>query len=703
MSSNTATNGSIEHTIDAPTSRRHGHDDDQQAVREIRKLIIDCCRQHGGGHGGSAIGMAPLAVALWRHTMRYNPRNPAWFDRDRFVLSNGHAAILLYTMLHVTGYSDMTIDQLKLYASAKEVDPETGLWTETLCHGHPEIEVPGVEVTTGPLGQGIANAVGLAIASKHLAATFNRQGHEIVTSRVFCTTGDGCIQEGVAQEAIAIAGHLRLDNLILCYDNNGVTCDGPLDWILSEDTNAKMVAMGWRVIDVFDGDSSVENIIAALRLAQSPTPDAKPTFVNIRTTIGYGTSTAGTFRSHHGTYSDEDAALYAEGISTHTLSKRAKQHFEWCVSSGESLEASWNEKLAKYCEAFPAQGQQLQARIRGDLNFGSLKSLKVRNEIQATRQWNGQVFNKLMSEVPSLMAGGADLWVSNQLGDQSKRIFDRANPQGRVIRYGIREHAMASISNGIAAYSHQTIVPVTATFFMFYLYAAPGVRMGALSGLKVIHIATHDSIAEGQNGPTHQPVELDSLYRAMPSLCYVRPADAEEVIGAWLVALSAKNQPTMISLARDPATTAIPNTDRFKVAKGGYVVVERDDALVTLVSCGSDLQHAVGAAAQLSSSGLPTRVVSMPCIDLFEQQTNSYQDEILSKSRHIISVEPYVSTIWARYCTASVAMDSYGYSGAGPANMTRFGLDASGIVRKVMEHIYHNGKDSSARRWTLLK
>ncbi|KAK4933861.1 hypothetical protein LTR66_015855, partial [Elasticomyces elasticus] len=241
--------------------------DDENAVRDIRKLVIDCCRQNGGGHGGSAIGMAPLGVALWKHEMRYNPRNPDWFDRDRFVLSNGHAAIFLYVMLHVSGYPQMTLDELKLYASAKAVDPQTGKWPETICHGHPEIEIPGIEVTTGPLGQGIANAVGLAIASKSLAGQFNRPGHEIIQSRVYCSTGDGCLQEGVAQEAIAIAGHLQLDNLVLCYDNNEVTCDGPLDWIVSEKTNDKMAALGWHVIDVFTGDTSVSDIVAALQLA----------------------------------------------------------------------------------------------------------------------------------------------------------------------------------------------------------------------------------------------------------------------------------------------------------------------------------------------------------------------------------------------------------------------------------------------------
>ncbi|KAF4551115.1 Dihydroxyacetone synthase-like protein 2 [Elsinoe fawcettii] len=681
--------------------------DDEQAVRDVRKLLIDICRQNGGGHGGSAIGMAPLGVALWRHVMRYNPANPDWFDRDRFVLSNGHAAMFLYTMLHLTGYPHMKLDELKMYGDLKSVDPETGKWKSTICHGHPEIEVSGVEVTTGPLGQGVANAVGLAIASKQAAATFNRDGHEVISSRIYCTTGDGCLQEGVAQEAMAIAGHLGLDNLVLCYDNNAVTCDGPLDWIVSEDTNAKVRALGWNVIDVFTGDHSVPDIVAALQLAKST--KGKPTFINIRTTIGFGTSTAGTFKSHHGTYSDDDAALYAEASATssHTISKQGKAYFDLATDQGKAIEQDWNARVDKYRRAFPEEASRLDDRISGKLNHTEiLQNMQIPSDVQATRQFNGKVFNELMAHNINLIAGGADLWNSNQMGDQTPRIFDARNHTGQVIRYGIREHAMAAISNGIAAYKPDTIIPITATFFMFYMYAAAGVRMGALSHLKVIHVATHDSIGEGQNGPTHQPVELDSLFRAMPNLLYIRPSDAEEVLGAWQVALSAEGKPSIISLARDPATTKIPNTNRSQVAKGGYTIIEpKGEAAVTLISCGSELQFAVSAAQELESKhGIVTRVVSMPCIQVFEEQSLDYQDEVLGSAPHIISVEAYISSMWARFCTASIAMDSFGYSGGGSANFARFGIDAAGIVKKVTAHIKESsGKESRRGRWKLLK
>ncbi|UPL01971.1 hypothetical protein LCI18_012905 [Fusarium solani-melongenae] len=678
---------------------------DDIAVRDIRKLVIDCCRQNGGGHGGSAIGMAPLGVALWRHTLRFSTKNPAWFDRDRFVLSNGHAAIFLYVMLHVAGYPHMSLDELKMYADPKAFDHKTGTWKSTICHGHPEIEVPGVEVTTGPLGQGIANAVGLAIASKHLAATFNKPGYDMIQSRVYCSTGDGCLQEGVAMEAMAIAGHLKLDNLVLCYDNNQVTCDGPLEWIVSEDTNSKMRSMGWNVIDVFDGDNSVESIVNALNLGKAT--KYMPTFINIRSTIGYGTATAGTAKSHHGTYSEADAALYAEtsNQASHRVSKECKAYFNERADQGNRGQDLWLEMLDRYCQVFPREGTLLRARIAGEVNFSDVLSRIhfPRKPPSAARSLNGIIFQQLMNHIPNIIAGGADLWTSNQMGDHSHRIFDGSRREGRVIRYGIREHAMAAISNGLAAYSPNAIIPVTATFFMFYLYAAPGVRMGALSSLKVIHVATHDSIGEGQNGPTHQPVEVDSLYRAMPNLLYIRPADGEEIIGAWASALEVQGQPVIISLARDPPEIAVPNTSRTKVFKGGYVIVDHPKPVVTLVSCGSELQFAVGAAAKLAEEGIGTRVVSMPCLRLFEAQSAEYQKSVLSDALHIISVEAYVPGFWARICTASIGMDSFGYSGAGRDNFSRFGIDHESVAAKVKAHVGSFGGDSAPRRWRMLK
>ncbi|KAK9343376.1 Transketolase, thiamine diphosphate binding domain-containing protein [Lipomyces starkeyi] len=669
---------------------------DDIAVREVRKLVLDCCRQHGGGHGGSAIGMAPLTVALWKYIMRYNPSSPNWFDRDRFVLSNGHAAILLYAMLHVTGHSTFTMENLKGYGSPK--------WKgyETSCFAHPEIEFDGVEITTGPLGQGIANSVGMAIASKQLAATYNKPGFPLIRSKVYCTTGDGCLMEGVAIEAMAVAGHLGLDNLIVLYDNNAVTCDGPLEWIVSEDVNAKARAMGWRTIDVFDGDTSVSSIVNAINLAKTYT--GKPTLINIRTTIGYNTTKAGTAAAHHGTFSDVDlvSCVGEESRPTHYVIPEVYEYFAQTGEKGASLEQEWNATLQSYGSKYSIECKELISRLGGKLEYEDIISdIQVPVNLTAAREINGFVYNQLLKCIPQMFIGGADLWGANKLGSADHSIFGPDNFAGRVARYGIREHAMAAISNGIAAYQPGVFIPSDATFLMFYLYAAPGVRMGALNELQVIHVATHDSLQEGQNGPTHQPVEVDSLYRAMPNFQFIRPSDAEEILGAWSIALREPKKSSLISVARDAQVHRPCNTCRKKAAKGGYVIKENDNAAVTLISCGSELGYAFKAATILDSEGIPTRVVSMPCISVFELQSVEYQVEVLGTAKRIISVEPYVPTVWSRFCTASIGMKSFGYSASGPSNFDRFGIDEKGIVRKVTTYVQSG--EEVLKRWMLLE
>ncbi|KAK9242096.1 Transketolase, thiamine diphosphate binding domain-containing protein [Lipomyces tetrasporus] len=640
--------------------------------------------------------MAPLAVALWKYIMRYNPSSPNWFDRDRFVLSNGHAAILLYSMLHVTGYSTFTIENLKGYGSPKFKGNETS------CFAHPEIEFEGVDITTGPLGQGIANSVGMAIASKQLAATYNKPGFPLIQSKIYCTTGDGCLMEGVAVEAMAVAGHLGLDNLIVLYDNNAVTCDGPLEWIGSEDVNVKVQSMGWRTIDVFDGDTSVSSIVNAINLAKTYT--GKPTLINIRTTIGYNTTKAGTAAAHHGTFTDMDviSCVGEKSRPTHWVMPEVYEYFRQSGEKGASLEHEWNATLRSYASKYSTEYNELTARLSGKLEYQDVISeIQVPANLAATREMNGYVYNKLFKSIPQMFIGGADLWGANKLGREDHSIFERGNFAGRVARYGIREHAMAAISNGIAAYHPGVFIPSDATFLMFYLYAAPGVRMGALNALQVIHVATHDSLQEGQNGPTHQPVEVDSLFRAMPNLQFIRPSDAEEILGAWSIALREPKKSSLISVARDPQVHKPYNTCRIKAEKGGYVVKETADAVVTLISCGSELRYSLKAAAILDSEGIPTRVVSKPCISVFESQSTEYQVETLGKAKRIVSVEPYVPTMWARFCTARIGMKSFGYSASGPSNYDRFGIDDNGIVRKITTYV--QGGEKVLKRWMLLE
>ncbi|KAK5196514.1 hypothetical protein LTR99_005302 [Exophiala xenobiotica] len=664
--------------------------DDEHAVLTLRNLIFDICNHNGGGHGGSAIGMSAIGVALYKYVMRYNPSDSEWFDRDRFVLSNGHCAMFLYALNHLVGFPNWTMDEIKGYGSAKT----NGY--KTICHAHPEIEVPGIEVTTGPLGQGIANAVGLAIASKNLAARYNEPGYDVVKSRIYCMTGDGCLMEGVALEAVSLAGHLQLDNLVLIYDNNAVTCDGPLDWINTEDVNKKMEACGWYVLDVPEGGSDdVELIVETLRTAQASR--GRPVFVNVRTVIGLGTQVAGTAKAHHGAFDDlsvrkSKARNGQDPSKSHQVPLRASQYFRERQTYGQGLQAEWDALMQKYEQMFPEKASDLNERRQGQLGTGYLEILENIDSSQfkgaATRDVNGKLIEEIWPVCRALCGGGADLVNSNKVYYAEADVFHPlVGYSGRYLRYGIREHAMASISNGIAAYNPGTFLPITATFFMFYIYAAPGVRMGALSHLQVIHFATHDSFAEGQNGPTHQPVELDSLYRAMPNLQYIRPCDAEELIGAWKIALESRHTPSILSLGRDPVGP-VPNTSRSKVSKGAYILQDPGNAQLTLVSCGTNLHYAVAAAATLEADGIPARVVSAPCLDLFDRQDQDYRDEVFPRDeRPIISVEEYVATTWARYTTASIGMTGFGYSASNPSNYDRFQLDEKGIVGRVRGYL----------------
>ncbi|KAF4954263.1 hypothetical protein FSARC_12173 [Fusarium sarcochroum] len=662
--------------------------DDQAAVLAIRNLVLDICAQNGGGHGGSALGMAAIGVALWKYVMRYNPADPDWIDRDRFVLSNGHASMFLYVMNYLTGYDAWTIDELKGYGSAKD----NGF--HTLSHAHPEIQVPGIEVTTGPLGQGIANAVGLAIAAKNMAANFNKPDFDLVQSTVWCMTGDGCLMEGVALESISLAGHLQLDNLVLLYDNNNVTCDGPLGWINTEDINQKMRSQGWHVLDVEEGSHDVDSIVSALRLAKSYS--GKPVFINIRTVIGVGTAAAGTYKAHHGAVDAESIARSKaeaglDPKSTHVVPQAALDFFRERRTNGTKLQQQWADLLETYTKRFPEDAAKFNTRLTPNIDAGVeyLKNLDSQQfDGTATRESNGVLLEHLWTDVPSMCGGGADLVNSNKITYSTEDVFlPEFGHKGRYIRNGIREHAMASIANGLAAYHPGVFRPITATFFMFYIYAAPGVRMGALSDLPVIHIATHDSFQEGQNGPTHQPVEVDSLYRAMPNLTYIRPCNAEELIGAWILALQKNKRPTMLSVGRDPPGP-VPKTDRNQVYRGAYVIHEPADYALTLASCGTNLHYAVAAGESLTKQGIPTRIVSAPSLDLFQVQDDEYKQKVFPRDKKpVISVEEYVATVWARYVTASIGMTTYGYSASNQSNYERFGLNTTGIERKVKSYL----------------
>ncbi|KAH8819849.1 dihydroxyacetone synthase [Xylogone sp. PMI_703] len=671
------------------------------ALKSFRLLIADLCQQFNGGHPGGAIGMAAIGIALWRYTMRYAPLSPTWFNRDRFVLSNGHTCLFQYTFLHLTGYRAMTFDQLKSYHSKRE---------DALCPGHPEIEHEGIEVTTGPLGQGVANAVGLAVATKHLVAEYNRPGYEVVWNHTWCMIGDACLQEGVALEAISLAGHWKLNNLTIIYDNNQVTCDGSVDLTNTEDINAKMRATGWDVIDIEDGCFDITSIVNALAKARNA---ERPTFINVRTVIGLGSAVAGDAAAHGAAFGAADVAnmkkAYGFNPDEHFVIPDAiREFYSDLPQRGEKFVADWEATVASYSEAYPDLSREFKARMNGDLpeNWQSLIPTTFPTTPTASRASSGLAFNPIAEAVKSFMVGTADLSPSVHMTWKGKVDFQNPDVKphcgingsysGRYIHYGVREHAMAAIANGLAAFSPNTIIPVTSSFFMFYLYAAPAVRMGALQRLQVIHAATHDSIGIGEDGPTHQPLELATLYRAMPNIQYIRPGDSEETAGAWIVAIKSKTTPTIISTSRHKLPQYAPKTNRQKIACGAYVLeeVDAENADLTIIGVGAELSIALNLAALLRSSpySLRVRVVSFPCHRLFEAQSIEYRRDVLKRHLNIpaVVIEPYTALGWERYADAAFCMstDRFGHSLPGPEAYKYFGFHADeNMASKVIDFL----------------
>ena len=676
--------------------------------------------------------MAAIGVSLWKYVMRYAPHTPNFFNRDRFVLSNGrykiiptlqihaltcirlgHTCLFQYSFLHLTGYKAMTFEQLKSYHSDR---------VDTLCPGHPEIEHEGIEVTTGPLGQGIANAVGLAMATKNLATTYNRPGYDVVGNHTWCMIGDACLQEGVGLEAISLAGHFRLNNLTVIYDNNQITCDGSVDLTNTEDVNAKMRACGWNVIDVEDGCFDVEGIVRALEQARAS--QDKPTFINVRTVIGLDSSVAGTAVAHGAAFGTGSVAdmktLYGFNPGEDfAIADPVRQFFQELPARGQKWVQEWDQLVSDYMTKYPELGAEFQVRVRGELPVDWKRHIpdSFPEKPTASRASSGLVFNPIARELKTFMVGTADLSPSVNMIWPGKVDFQHVsfhpfyfafklflpdhkpdlrtncningNYSGRYIHYGVREHAMAAISNGLAAYAPNTIIPITSSFFMFYLYAAPAVRMGALQELQIIHVATHDSIGMGEDGPTHQPIELAALYRAMPNLLYIRPGDSEETAGAWIVAIGAKKTPSIISTSRQ-GLPQLANTRRDGVAFGAYVISEDESASITLIGVGAELSFALEVAEKLKADkGITARVVSFPCQRLFEQQSLHYKRDTLRRHCGIpaVVIEPYAPNGWERYADAGICVKRFGHSLPGKAAYKFFGYEISTLTGKVAGYL----------------
>ncbi|MBP2673213.1 MAG: tktA [Deltaproteobacteria bacterium] len=636
-----------------------------RAINTIRFLSADAVQKAKSGHPGTPMALAPLAYLLWTRHLRFNPANPDWAGRDRFILSCGHASMLLYSMLHLTGYG-LSLDELKSFRQWGSRTP-----------GHPEADhAPGVEVTTGPLGQGLGNAVGMAMASRLLAQRFNRPGHEIVSHRIVALCSDGDLMEGVASEAASLAGLHRLSNLVAFYDDNRITIEGSTGLSFHEDAAARFRAYGWNVLSVADGNTDLDGIAGAIEVAFSQRE--RPTLVIVRTTIGYGAPNKQDTADAHGSpLGDAEIALAKENLGwpaspSFLVPEDVLAHFREAVDRGQRLEKEWRLRFAAYAAAFPDLAMEWERGTWGDLPEGWADGIPAfspeAGEI-ATRSASHKVLNAIAAKVPELAGGSADLAPSTEtiIKDGGDFLPD-SPPGGRNFHFGVREHGMGAILNGMAR--HGGVIPYGATFFIFSDYMRPSIRLAALMGCRVIYVLTHDSVGVGEDGPTHQPIEHLASLRAMPNLHVVRPADANETAVAWRSALERANGPTLIVLTRQkiPILPPDPVLGEEGASRGAYVLAEADGGTpeVLLLATGSEVSVALSARKLLAEEGIRARVVSMPCWERFEEQEASYRDAVLPPDVAArVSVEAGATFGWARYVGsrgASVGIDRFGAS-----------------------------------------
>ncbi|MBI1877239.1 MAG: transketolase [Chloroflexi bacterium] len=598
---------------------------DELCVNTIRTLAMDAVQKANSGHPGMPMGMADAAYVLWTQFLRYNPKNPDWPDRDRFVLSAGHGSMLLYSLLHLTGY-DLPLEQLKQFRQ----------W-DSLTPGHPEYGLtPGVETTTGPLGQGFANGVGMAIAEAFLAATFNRPGHDIVNHYIYAICSDGDLMEGISHEAASMAGHMKLGKLIYLYDDNHISIDGNTALAFTEDRMKRFEAYGWHIQQIDGHDRAA--VVAAIKAAQAVTD--KPSSIACRTTIGYGSPNRANTAKAHGEALGVDEVKLTKQVFGWDPNKEfyipdeALAHFRQAVPRGEQWEMEWKAKLDAYAKAFPKEAEQFRQALSGELPAGWEEALPIfpaDAKGMATRAASGQVLNAIAPVLPTLIGGSADLAPSNNTMLKGYPVFANESFAGRNFHFGVREHGMSAVLNGMAV--HGGVIPYGGTFLIFSDYARPAIRLAALSHFPTIFVFTHDSVGLGEDGPTHQPVEHLAALRAIPNLTVIRPADANETAQAWKVALEKRDGPVLLALTRQ----ALPVYDRSKMgdaaglAKGAYVLLDADRVYpdVILIATGSEVQLAVEAHAKLAQQGIAARVVSMPSWELFEKQSDEYWVSVL--------------------------------------------------------------------------
>jgi transketolase len=661
---------------------------DQLCINTIRTLSLDAIQKANSGHPGLPLGMAPAAYVLWTKFLRHDPKRPKWFGRDRFLLSGGHGSMLLYSLLHLTGYG-LPMSEIKRFRQLHSKTP-----------GHPEnILTPGVEVTTGPLGQGFANGVGMGLASKHLAARFNKPGFKLIDTYIYCICSDGDLMEGVSYEAASLAGHLKLGNLIYLYDDNQITIDGSTDLTFSEDVTKRFEACGWHVSEVRDGND-LKAIEAAIKAAQKVKD--RPSLIRVRTIIGFGMPKQGTSKAHSDAPGEEAVRETKRNLgwpeNKHFyVPKEVSAHMRKAVKNGAKLSRDWDKLVAKYERTHPELGAAFRQMLDG-LPAGWESALPKFDgvEAKATRAYSGDVINAIADAVPNLIGGSADLTPSNNTYIKASADVQAGRYQNRNIHYGIREHAMGSVMNGIALYGG--LVPFGGTFQTFSDYMRPAIRLAALSHIQVVYVFTHDSIGLGEDGPTHQSVEHLAALRAIPNLAVIRPADAHEVREAWRAALKRTDAPTALALSRQKV--ALIDRTKFASAsglhKGAYILAEAETKAgktvtpkLIIIATGSEVGLALEAREKLNASGVPTRVVSMPCWEFFDAQQQKYRDEVLPpRVTARLAVEAGVSQGWHKYVGdrgATLTVDKFGTSAPAEDVFRDYGFTVENVIAKAME------------------
>ena len=659
---------------------------DELCVNTIRMLSVDGVEKAKYGHPGMPMGAAAMAYVLWTRFLRHNPLNPKWADRDRFVLSAGHGSMLLYSLLHLTGY-DLSLEDIRNFRQWESKTP-----------GHPEyLLTPGVEITTGPLGQGFAGGVGMAITERILAARFNRPDHVIVDHYTYGIVSDGDIMEGVSHEAASLAGHLRLGRLICLYDDNHISIEGSTDITFTENRIARFAAYGWHVQEVGDG-SDLDAIERAITGAQGET--VRPSLIAVRTHIGYGSPNKQDVASAHGEpLGPEEAALTKENLGwplepSFIVPDEALDHFRQAVKKGKDLEDQWQGRFNTYREVYPELAKEWNTWMSGELpeNWDkNIPSFPSDPKGTATRVTSGTVLNAIAQNVPNLLGGSADLAPSNKTLVNGENDFQADDYRGRNLRFGVREHGMGSVLNGMAL--HGGVIPYGGTFLIFSDYMRPAIRLAALMGLKVIYIFTHDSIGLGEDGPTHQPIEQLAALRAIPNLTVIRPCDANETAEAWRIAMKSNNGPVALALTRQ----GVPVLDRTicspatGLSRGAYVLRDARNGKpdIILVASGSEVHVALDAQRELEKKGRGVRVVSMPSWELFDKQPEEYRHQVLPPDIGTrIAIEAGVSQGWHRYVGSKgdvVGIDRFGASAPSKVLFEKFGITADRVVKKVLE------------------